>query len=198
MKLIVFTLPEFFTGEAEAIDVLFQQGVDVLHLRKPDASETEVVHLLEEIPEKWHERIMLHDFDLRNLFTLKGLHLNRHRPTPPTDYHGCLSAACHSLEEVAAQKSKVDYLFLSPIFDSISKKGYKSGFLPEVLEGAHINGLIDKKVMALGGISPERIPQLATWGFGGVALLGDVWNRRKDLADFSNRLAVLRECTDRY
>jgi thiamine-phosphate pyrophosphorylase len=198
MKLIVFTRPECFSGEAEAIDLLFREGVEVLHLRKPGASEAEVMQLLEEIPAKWHAQIMLHDFDLRERFSLRGLHLNHRRPLPPVDYHGCLSVACHSLEEVAVQKPKVDYLFLSPIFDSISKQGYTSGFCPEVLEQAHIDGLIDAQVVALGGVSLERIPQLTTWGFGGVALLGDVWNRLHNRSAFIDYLAALRACAEKY
>ncbi len=198
MKLIVFTRPECFPGEAEAIDLLFRQGVEVLHLRKPGASEAEVVQLLKEIPAKWHSQIMLHDFDLRDRFSLKGLHLNHRRPLPPVDYHGCLSVACHSLEEVVQQKPKVDYLFLSPIFDSISKQGYTSGFRPEVLARAHAKGLIDAQVMALGGVSLERIPQLAAWGFGGFALLGDVWRRLSDRDAFIDYLAALKACAEKY
>jgi thiamine-phosphate pyrophosphorylase len=117
---------------------------------------------------------------------------------PPAGYHGCLSAACHSLEEVAMQKPKVDYLFLSPIFDSISKQGYASGFRREVLQQAQADGLIDAQVMALGGVTLERIPQLATWGFGGVALLGDVWGRLNDLPAFTDYLKALRDCTRNY
>jgi thiamine-phosphate pyrophosphorylase len=198
MQLIVFTRPECFAGEAEAIDMLFRQGVDVLHLRKPGAAEAAVTHLLEEIPAEWHQRIMLHDFDVRDRFALKGLHLNHRRPVPPVDYHGCLSAACHSLEEAAMQKPKVDYLFLSPIFDSISKQGYASGFRREVLQQAQADGLIDAQVMALGGVTLERIPQLAAWGFGGVALLGDVWGRLNDLPAFIDYLKALRDCTRNY
>jgi thiamine-phosphate pyrophosphorylase len=197
MRLIVFTQPECFTGEAEAIDLLFRQGVDVLHLRKPGASEEVVTRLLEEIPAEWHCRIMLHDLDLCHRFALKGLHLNHRRPLLPAGYHGCLSAACHSLEEVAMQKPKVDYLFLSPIFDSISKQGYTSGFRPEVLQQAQVDRLIDEQVVALGGVSLERIPQLAAWGFGGVALLGDVWRRINDLSLFADYLAKLKECTSK-
>ncbi|MDD6809054.1 MAG: thiamine phosphate synthase, partial [Bacteroidales bacterium] len=44
-----------------------------------------------------------------------------------------LSVSCHSLEELSAHKAKFDYLFLSPIFDSISKKGYSGRFTREQL-----------------------------------------------------------------
>jgi thiamine-phosphate pyrophosphorylase len=198
MKLIVFTRPACFAGEAEAIDRLFRQGVDVLHLRKPGVPGAEVLQLLEEIPTEWHGRIMLHDFDFGNRFALKGLHLNHRRPLPPAGFHGCLSAACHSLDEVALQKPKVDYVFLSPIFDSISKQGYSSGFTPEVLQQACAEGLIDAQVMALGGVSMERIPQLAAWGFGGVALLGDIWNRLGDSNAFADYLTALKDFTEKF
>ena len=41
MKLIVITTPQFFEGEAEAVTSLFQNGLEILHLRKPGASAEE-------------------------------------------------------------------------------------------------------------------------------------------------------------
>ena len=35
-----------------------------------------------------------------------------------------------------------------------------------------------KKGVALGGICADNIPEVKSFGFGGVALLGDVWNRK--------------------
>lgn len=35
MKLIVITTPQFFEGEAAAVTSLFQNGLEILHLRKP-------------------------------------------------------------------------------------------------------------------------------------------------------------------
>ena len=86
-----------------------------------------------------------------------------------------LSVSCHSLEELSAHKAKFDYLFLSPIFDSISKKGYSGRFTREQLLEARDNGLIDKKIIALGGITAGNIPIIRELGFGGVAVLGSVW-----------------------
>jgi thiamine-phosphate pyrophosphorylase len=66
---------------------------------------------------------------------------------------------------------------LSPVFDSISKGGYKAGFPEEILIGAADKGFIDNKVVALGGISSSNIQSVKKLGFGGVAVLGTVWNR---------------------
>ena len=37
-----------------------------------------------------------------------------------------------------------------------------------------------KKVVALGGITAANINKIKSYGFGGVALLGDVWRRTAD------------------
>ena len=69
----------------------------------------------------------------------------------------------------------MDYVFLSPIFDSISKQGYKGVFSENVLRNAE--GIIDAKVIALGGVTFSAIPWLQSLNFGGAAFLGDVWER---------------------
>ena len=55
-----------------------------------------------------------------------------------------------------------------------------SPFTPPQLLSARANGLIDNKVIALGGITLQNIPQVREYGFGGAAILGDVWQRMAD------------------
>ena len=62
-------------------------------------------------------------------------------------------------------------------FDSISKVGYKSGFKEEELLKASTDGLIDEKVIALGGVTFDKIPYLKRLHFGGVAMIGALYNR---------------------
>jgi thiamine-phosphate pyrophosphorylase len=69
----------------------------------------------------------------------------------------------------------MNYLFLSPIFDSISKQGYCSNFSIELLREAQAEGIIDNKVIALGGVTPRKQPLLESLGFGGYAMMGAVW-----------------------
>jgi thiamine-phosphate pyrophosphorylase len=66
---------------------------------------------------------------------------------------------------------------LSPVFDSISKAGYNSGFTYATLKEASKKGIIEGNVIALGGISTSNIASIVDMGFGGVAVLGAVWNR---------------------
>jgi thiamine-phosphate pyrophosphorylase len=195
MKLLVITRPDFFEGEAQAIDLLFRCGLDTLHLRKPSAPVAEVAQLLAEIPARWHSRIMLHDVDLTSRFAVQGLHLNARRPQPPAGYQGCLSASCHSIDELRTRRDAVSYCLLSPIYDSLSKRGYCSHYTIAELQRAHAEGLIDGRVVAMGGITLSHLPQLSSLGFGGVALLGDVWGRLHDADDFHTHFSALRAAT---
>ena len=122
-------------------------------------------------------RIVIHDFfELAEPYCLKGIHLNARRSTVPDGYEGHVSRSCHSLEEVKRYKSICGYVFLSPIFDSVSKQGYASAFTDETLKQASSDGVIDGKVVALGGVTPDKISYLRQLGFGGAAMLGCVNN----------------------
>lgn len=184
---IVITLPLFFDKEAEAITQMFQSGLERLHLRKPECKIEEMRDLIKEIPACYHNRIVIHEhFDLLKEFDLCGVHLNRRNPDVPEGWKGHISISCHSIEELAQKKKEgyliadgsckpFDYLSLSPIFDSISKQGYNSAFSFEDLNKAKLEGLIDKKVMALGGICSDNVEKALEFGFGGVMVLGDAW-----------------------
>lgn len=178
MELIVVTSPEPVLDEAAVLEALFERGVDRLHLRKPAASEQELRTLLDGIAPRWYSRISLHDgFSLQAEYGIGGVHLNERNPELPDGFVGRISRSCHSLDELRLWRSQCDYLFLSPIFDSISKSGYQARFSLDELSAAAREGVIDRHVVALGGVSVERIDTVRRLGFGGVAVLGDLWGR---------------------
>lgn len=190
MKLIVITSPEFLPEEGHIITQLFCAGLDLLHLRKPDADVHAVERLLRDIPPAYRGQIIVHDFfSLKEEFSLGGIHLNSRHPQAPLGYKGLLTRACHGLVEVEATVFGFDYVLMSPVFDSISKQGYRSGYSQEALRQAQDRGIINEKVIALGGVSAENIQEIKALGFGGAALLGDVWRRYRQPED---EAAVLR------
>lgn len=178
MKYIGITPERMLPDEGSLIAALLDHGLDRLHLRKPGASRHEVERLLLTIPDRCYGRIVLHDhFELATAYRLGGVHLNRRNPEPPAataGYTPALSRSCHSIAELAHGEG-YSYQFLSPIFDSISKSGYTAGFTPEQLQAAAERGIIGERVVALGGITPGRIAAVRAWHFGGVALLGYLW-----------------------
>lgn len=178
MKTIVITRSYFFEGEEKYIAYLFEQGITSLHLRKPHAAEKDVQALIEKIPQQYRSQVVLHEHpQLVEKYQLQGFHLNSRCPHLPDGFKGSVSRSCHSLQEVMLYKDQCDYVFLSPIFDSISKEGYGSAFSKDTLQDAYKQGIIDSKVIALGGITPQHAPYLKANGFGGMALLGYVWDK---------------------
>ena len=175
MLWLVITSPTFFPGEAAFIHRLFAHGVDIVHLRKPGATADDCARLLDGLTSDDRRRIVIHDFfEFAHPYGLRGIHLNARRSTVPDGYEGHVSRSCHSLEEVKRYKDACDYVFLSPIFDSVSKQGYASAFTDETLKQASSEGIIDNKVVALGGVTPNKIDYLRQLNFGGAAMLGCV------------------------
>ena len=174
MKLIAVTTEKFFDRETEGVTALFKEGLERLHLRKPEATEAETANWLTAIPAAFHSRIVLHDhFKLATIFPLGGIHLNRRNPSPIVQ-KGSVSRSCHSLTEIR-ESNGLDYYFLSPVFDSISKAEYRATInLNEVAE-AFRQKAIPCEVYALGGITPARMQTVKQTGFAGAAILGALW-----------------------
>ena len=202
MKLIVVTAPTFFVEEDKIITALFEEGLDILHLRKPETPAMYSERLLTLIPQKYHKRIITHEhFYLQEEFSLMGIHLNTRNPKEPHDYSGHISCTCHSLDEVRNKKHFYDYLFLSPIYNCITKTGVTSGFTAEELRQAEKSKIIDSKVMALGGITSDNILEIKDYGFGGAVIMGDLWNKfnactDRDYLEVMRHFKKLKEMAD--
>lgn len=173
MLRIAITRPGAIAGEVATIRRLLADGFDILHLRKPEAGEEYCRSLLGELTPTERSRIVIHDYAvLYDEYALRGVHINRNVTQLPEGYRGSRTRSCHTLEEVVRYKEECDYLFLSPIFDSISKEDYASAFSHRELCRAAREGVIDGRVVALGGVTPEHVPYLESLGFGGVAMSG--------------------------
>jgi thiamine-phosphate pyrophosphorylase len=97
----------------------------------------------------------------------------------------CQSTSLHSLADVLQDWQHLDYAFLSPIFDSISKEGYAAaGF--DAAELAQVFRRAQMPVYALGGVTPERLSAVRDMGFAGVGILGAVWTQDDPVAAFQN------------
>ncbi len=176
MRTLVITSPDSPPGESVLIRLLLDEGVDRIHLRKPDASEEALRRLIESLSAELYPRLSLHDrLPLAAEYGLGGVHLNRRWPEVPAGFGGVVSRSCHSLEEITAAHTE-DYLSLSPIYPSISKANYSPTFTMEELEAASRAGIITDRIIALGGVRPEFLPELRAWGFGGAAFLGSIWS----------------------
>ena len=210
----MISAPDFLPGEAEAVTALLEAGAWRVHVRKPAAGSDSITRLLEHIPAALYSRISLHDHhELAARFGVGGVHLNSRNPSVPDGFGGMVSRSCHSIAELSQYSSVCDYMFLSPIFDSISKSGYVSRFsLEEIrrriaacsagtagpMAGMSSDGNCRSvdwgRVFALGGVCPDNVRLLEDVGFGGAAVLGYIWEPFRldhDCAALSERLRNL-------
>jgi thiamine-phosphate pyrophosphorylase len=191
MKLIVITSPTFFVEEDQIITVLFEEGLDILHLRKPETAAMYSERLLTLIPEKYHKRIVTHEhFYMKKEFNLMGIHLNRRSPREPHDYAGHISCSCRTIEELAKKKHFYDYIFLKGMYEDHPDGGSLSNFTAEEIRKAAKKGLINTDVMAFGGITPENIPEVKDFGFGGAVIMNDLWNKFDPCCDQDYRRII--------
>ena len=163
-------------NEACAINALLHAGLDYLHIRKPNALDCDVERLINLIHQDYKCRLTVHNHHCLAInLGVGGLHRIGGFDIPDVNGYR-LSAACHSVKELRAEKFEFDYLFLSPVFNSISKQGYASGFLKEELSDLLNNRHdVKSKIVALGGIDACNIFEVKLMGFDGAALLGGLW-----------------------
>jgi thiamine-phosphate pyrophosphorylase len=86
-----------------------------------------------------------------------------------------ISTSFHSTTAIFKSRRKYEYVFLSPVFDSISKQGYKGNFSLEELKSFLKS---KKNIIALGGINAENIELVKQKGFAGAAVLGSIWESK--------------------
>lgn len=178
MKLAIMTKSTFFVEEDKILQALFDEGMDDLHLFKPGSSPVYCERLLRLIPEDYCKRITVHEhYYLKNEYNLRGIHIDDPEAPLPEGYKGKFSRTCTSIDRLKEMKKKSEYVFLKNIFDCIEFPDEKSSFTEAQLKQAARDKLIDKHVYALGGISIDNIRMARDYGFGGVVICGDLWNR---------------------
>ncbi|MCI6161468.1 MAG: thiamine phosphate synthase [Prevotellaceae bacterium] len=178
MKLVLMTKSTFFVEEDKIISSLFEEGLENLHLYKPDSTPIYSERLLSLLPEDYYRKITVHDhYYLKNEYRLAGIHIDSPDAPLPDGYKGKFSRTCMQLEKLKETKRKSEYVFLRNIFHSLSEKGAEATFTQEQIKDASRKGLIDKHVYALGGIGIEQVKFAKDMGFGGVVICGDLWNR---------------------
>lgn len=178
MKLVILTKSTFFVEEDKILSSLFDEGMDNLHLFKPGSSPMFSERLLTLLPEECHRKITVHEhFYLKSEYRLAGIHIDNPQEEIPQGYKGQVSRTCNNLSLLKNMKKESPYVFLKNIFDCIEFHDEKSTFTLPQLEEAAANGLIDRHVYALGGMSLENVRIARELGFGGVVICGDLWNR---------------------
>jgi len=183
-KIIVITPEKKQPKEFELITSLFESGLQILHIRKTKATEGELRDYLEQIPTKFYKKIVIHShYKLAKEFNLKGIHLTEKARTLKRINSSLkiISTSFHTTAAILKSRRKYEYVFLSPVFDSISKQGYKGNF---DLEDLKLFLKRKKNVIALGGINNKNIEVVKQVGFSGVAVIGTIWQSKNPVKSY--------------
>lgn len=191
MELLVITSSENKTDEIQAIVRLFKQGLQTLHLRKPKLSSTKLEALIQEIPNQYHDRIMIHGhYDLAIKYKLKGIHLHRSDRKPKWQNkwkrfwlkmkHPTLkiSATFSTVQSFRENEWSFDYVLVGPLFTSqahyhLDDQATVSSLKSQISDAG-------KPIFAIGGVNEDRLPLIREVGFAGVGISGVIWKNMDD------------------
>lgn len=191
MQIVIITSEEDDFRETESIIALMEAGV-IVHIRKKNKSEKDLLEYLRSFPEKLRSRLTLHGFhQLAEKMNIGGIHLSGYETIDQVrNWKGRLSKSFHSLDCLKDDSNNVFYYgFISPVFDSISKKEYKSTFNVEELTKKLSERRTTFPVYALGGVTLEKLPEIKQLNFDGAAILGNFWN----IKNMDERLSYINE-----
>lgn len=208
MKLVLLSPSKTIEGEQALVTQFLESGLDLYHLRKPDYSSAKLLDYILQIPKKHWPRIVIHSSHRLALkHNLGGIHIGKREKKKSVlltklrlfyfklrKKNLIVSTSFSNLSSLFDDEHPYDYVFLSPIFDSISKSGYQSGFVHHNLQIA-LNKT-SHKVFALGGVSTENMKAVYEMGFDGMVLSGIIWQSENKLEMFKRIITEKRRLDD--
>ncbi len=163
-----------------------QPYTDQLHLREPNLSATELVELIDALLAKGYspEQLTVHDrVDVAHVAgigvqltrrSLRVRDVRRHFPNL------VIGKSVHSLAEaLAAEAEGADRLLYGHIYPTASKPDMPPRGIDALKQ---VVTFTTKPVIAIGGITPERMPEIAATGVTGIAVLSGILGQSDPLA----------------
>jgi len=202
MRLVVVSNPVAVVDEAEIINELFESGLEIFHLRKPDCSLAEIRKLLEGIEPQYYRGIALHQYhEVASDYGFERLHFpeivrketadGKIKLLSESGYR--LSTSIHRLADLDSLAG-FSYTFFSPVFNSLSKSGYL-GVVESDFKHTKRHKL---DLIALGGVTVENVKKCIAMNFDGVAVLGTIWNDPLNaIGSFNNMKQVIYNETNK-
>lgn len=183
IPLHIITREEFSADESRQLKDILENFPVFIHIRKPRYPLKEYISFLNTIPEELRTNVFIHEFHeecaslgpgglhipvrsrslyfqkLKNLFFIPEKKFN-------------LSFSLHEVDKNFIPDVITDFVFISPVWNSISKPGYPG----KKISPSAFNIPSSVQRIALGGIVPENIKQTLELGYDGIAVCGWIWN----------------------
>ncbi len=193
-KIVVVSANHKIKSETRIINDILEAGADYFHFRKYGYPSYRIAKMINEIPEKFHSRIILHShYPLAKKYHLGGIHIPRKirknwffnafilNSYKKNDRY-IITTSYHSTRKIERSPDYYSYFFLNNIFGNLrgtNKHAYKDheklmDFLKITL----------KDIVPLGGIDVGKIPSLKEIGFKSVGIHGYLWGAKDPVKRF--------------
>ncbi len=167
----------------DSIEAALKGGVQDLQLREKDLPLKDLHSLavvLRKMTARYDARLYINGrVDIALMVGADGVHLPE-AGMPANEVKACyphllVGVSTHTLDGAKqAQKDGADFITFSPLFETPSKKEYGP---PKGLESLRtVCKEVQLPVLALGGISKNRVSTVLEHGAHGVALISGIWN----------------------
>lgn len=163
------------------------QRIDRLHLRFPDKHAADVYRLTDELLRRGavKDKLVMHDrLDVALLLDLPAVQCGYRSPPVAIIRNKypqlTIGASVHSVEEaVQADRAGADYVLFGHVFPTASKAGRPAKGLALLHKVARC---VRVPVIAIGGITPSHIKDVAAAGARGVAVQSGIFRADAPLA----------------
>jgi thiamine-phosphate pyrophosphorylase len=156
-----------------------EAGIDVIHVRERDLSGRELFAVVRELVAVAHgsgTRVVVNDrLDVALAAGAAGVHLRGDSFGPgelrrlvPDGF--LIGRSVHSREEAILHAQHVDYLIAGTVWPTTSKPDAREFLGADGL--ARLTAAVSVPVIAIGGISVERVAEVARTGAAGIAAIG--------------------------
>ena len=166
-----------------AVEEALQGGVRALQIREKDLNPNDLLALALEVKplvQRYHAKLFINDrADIAVMAGADGVHLTetsiQAREVKNSFPDLIVGVSTHSIEGARrAETQGADFITFSPIYETPSKANYGPpqglDLLRQVTQAVHL------PVLALGGITPHRVPECLEQGAFGVAVISGIWD----------------------
>jgi thiamine-phosphate pyrophosphorylase len=168
---------------AEIVEECLGAGLRAVQLREKDLAVREMLALAKELRESTRRhsaRLIVNDrADVALAAGADGvqrthasLPIRALRAISPTGF--LIGASTHSLAEARqAEADGADFVVFGPVYDTPSKRAFGA---PQGLGALEtVAGAVARPVIAVGGVTPARVPEVLAAGAAGVAVIRSIY-----------------------
>ncbi len=170
------------TSEIAFAEVLAECGVELVQIRNKNASSRDFLQISKQLSTFFNRRgvrLIVNDRpDLSLLADAGGVHVGQDDVEVGVARQVCgndrwVGISTHSLEQVRrANATSADYIAIGPIFPSSTKEDLEPVMGVECIRAAR--RLTSKPLVAIGGITLDRVPEVFQAGADSVAVARDL------------------------